>query len=635
MAKDYIDDDYVISYYSSSAQEYTTSYPSSSVVETVITQSTSVDILNNYTWIQATGTAYDDDRWQIISGTSEIIQLNPNNSSDAFGNAEIGHRIEIVGSQIFTNLYLNVSSTENNGIAIYDSSSSGYFLSDYVNIPTSSVSNGDARNIGIEFSADGSYLVAPVKETYVTGEGGKLLIFKSSSVGWNIETTLTTGTFNAGSPYPISTRQENAYFQSVIKGDTIFANGFVNSSYDRFVALFKSSSSGWAFEDQVQIAGLPFPASQGESGNTAEFAGRIGNSRVNFDFDGNTGVLGSKHANPNRTSPYGDNGDDSSGRVHIIESGSSGWYQTKVGLESLGLTGGVDPSIGIPTASFGEDPEEWYTFQRFGLESCAVSGNYIAATAIAKGFYDSSDSLYHWRKNAVFILKSGSSGWQIEAQLDDPADSTTYPLSGSGNTAFNGGRTAFGYGISFGLNSIVINSPKWASDPIGYPNRNEGRVYVFVSKSASGWELNQTIDNPYKDSIFHYPYYPLNGYLGGPSVPNNSGGAHMAATPKIVGNILVVPAPEFNAWPDAGGVSSVLSGSERVYYDSIGGAVVVFEGLPEYRQETTEEVITQSSETITYITTSGGPVPFRLGGSRNAGNIRDQDENNSYSHYKP
>ena len=115
------------------------------------------------------------------------------------------------------------------------------------------------------------------------------------------------------------------YYNCVIKGDLIFTNGFRNGSYDKYVALFRSGSSGWQFEDQVQIAGLE----SGESGNTATIGGRIGNSSSNFDFDGETGVIGSLHAKPGSSSPYADAGDNSSGRIYVISLG------LKDGIEML------------------------------------------------------------------------------------------------------------------------------------------------------------------------------------------------------------------------------------------------------------------------------------------------------------
>lgn len=623
MAKDYIDDDYVISYYSNSAQEYTTSYPSSSVVETVVTQSTSVDVLNNYTWTEATGSSYDDSKWGLISGTVGIAELNPNNPDDSHGYFEIGRRIEIRDNEIFTNVWLNSYSAENNGIAIYRSGSDGYFLSDYINIPTSSLPNTDSRLAGVEFSLDNNRLIVPIIGTYSGANGGSLQVYNSSSSGWGLETTLTITTFNDASPTPSTSGfQYTAYYNSVIKNNIIFANGFYSGNYNRYVAIFKSSSAGWAYEDQVQVADVSDVAS-------TSYGGRIGNARLNVDFDGTTGVLGSLHANSSRTSPYADSGDTASGRVHVIESGSSGWSQTVLGLESLGMTGTIDPSIGIPTSSFGGNPEEWYTWKWFGLSSCAVSGSYIAAAAIGKRFYDSSDSLYHRRKNAVFILRSGSAGWEIESQLDEPTENFLFSSSNGRD------ETAFGCGLSFGLNSLVVAAPEWQPDRDGDSGLRSGRIYTYVSNSSGGWTLEQTINNPYSGSTFHKVSSERNEFFGSTSVPFASGAGHFGSKPVISGSILAIGAPDFSAYPDDSGSLYVDDGVERIYYNTVYGALVVLDGSPEYRQETTQQVVTQSSETVTYVTAAGGPVPFRLGASRNAGNIRNQDENNSYSHYKP
>ena len=158
-----------------------------------------------------------------------------------------------------------------------------------------------------------------------------------------------------------------------------------------------------------------------------------------------------------------------------------------------------------------------------------------------------------------------------------------------------------------------------------------GRLYIYHSTSAGGWSLGQTVDNLYSGSTFHDTTYEANEYFSGPEVPDGAGAAHFGSLPAISGNKLVIPAPEFTRIHDDSGILTVGTASASQIY----GAVVVLEGEGSYVNSVSTEYVTQSTETITYVTTSGGPVPFRLGGSKNSGNIRDQDENNSYSHYKP
>lgn len=610
MAKDYIDNDYVISYYSSSAQEYTTSYPSSSVVETIITQSTSIDVLNNYTWVQATGTSYDDSRWQIISGTSEIANSNINNDDDSMGYLQIGTRIVVRDNDIYTNVFLDNASAENNGIAIYSSSSVGWSLGDYINISTASY---QAVTIGVEFDVSGDYMITPVDAGGSQYIDGKLLIYKSSSSGWGLEQILTTSSYNSGSAVNASDGRY-AFISSKISGDTIFSNGFYSGYYNRFVAFFKSSSAGWAFEDEVQV---------GTSSDTAftDSNGSLGISGVATSFDGTTAVMGSKQ---------GEGGEyyhNNSGKVHIFQSGSSGWTQTKIGLIDLGFTNSV-------TGTFGSNDttaQEYRTWEQFGYKACAVSGNYIVAAAQGKNIYDSATSQYKRQRHSVFVLKSGSSGWALEARIDDPA--TNLVMSGAYQNDTSD--TEFGAGVAINNNAIIINSPEWMED--WSAPETEGRAYIYVSSAADGWVLNQTIDNPYNNSVFEDEGYSgTNMKMGYNSQGgySNAGGVGYNSLPAIGDQLLALNAPSFSRYPDSAG-SYEMAYPSGIYANQIWGGIIPLQGSGSYTSVATTQIVTQSTETITYVTTSGGPVPFRLGGSRNAGNIRNQDENNTYSHYKP
>ena len=147
--------------------------------------------------------------------------------------------------------------------------------------------------------------------------------------------------------------------------------------------------------------------------------------------------------------------------------------------------------FGFPGDQFGGpgvQPEEWYTWKQFGLTSCAVSGSYIAVSAVPRSIYDSGTQKYYWRRNSVFILKTGSNGYSIVTRLDDPGSHG--PLTGSGQRS-DYGPTGFGYGITFGQNSLIVNSSLWEADPdvANGPShlfRNQGRTYVYLSKSAGG-----------------------------------------------------------------------------------------------------------------------------------------------------
>ena len=631
MTLKHINDDYTIAFYENAKNEYTTTTPSSSISQSVTEQEITESVLNNYTWVSATGSTYDD--WNIVSGTSEIAENNSNNADNNMSYSQIGNRNYIIGDEIYTNSFRSSISEENNGIVIYKSSSSGYLLSDYINIPTASYTNQTVAKLANEFSVDGNNLIVPIEKYYSDGVGGELQIYESSSSGWTLSTTLTTASYNDNAAVIADSDTYLAYWNAVIKGDLILAGGFAkaystfpenNHSPDRYVAIFRSSSTGWNYEDQVQVSGFD---GDDEPGNNNETGGRIGNSALNFAFDGATGVLGSKHANGSLGQPLGDNGDDSSGRIHVIKSGSSGWYRdANLGLQGLGLTGAVDPSLTYPTASYdGSTYPDWFTFQRFGLTSCAVSGNYIAASARAKAMYAGATGEYHRRRDSVFILKSGSSGWGIEAHLEDP--DPFFEKSGSYGTE---GDASFGIGLNLNTNTLVVSSPTWRPNPIADPGLVSGRFYIYHSTSAGGWTLGQTVNNPYSGSTFHDTAYEANEYFSGPSVPDAAGAAHFGSLPAMSGNVLAIPAPEFSRFQDPeGGLTAGTASVSQIY-----GAVVVLEGTSSYVDVVSTQYNTESVETITYVEATGGAVPMRLGMSKGAPNLRLQDTGSSYTSFQ-
>ena len=322
----HLDENYTISFYNSSSAERVSLLPSSSVSQSVTTETAIVSVVNNYNWVEGTGSTYSE--WSIISGTSAIGTINPNNADASMGSAKIGLRNEIRGDEIYTNMYGTHYAEENRGIVIYKPSSSGYVLHDFIGILTSSVSNSTSRSyIAREFSLDKEHLIVPLEKSNGDSADGELQIYKSSSSGWALAQTLNKASYNDNAAVIADTGEYLNYWNSIVKNDLIFTSGFAKvisggNGPARYVALFRSSSSGFQYEDQVKISGFEV---NNEPGNNSENGGRIGNTRLNFDFDGTTGVVGSKHANGSHSGYLLDQGDDSSGRVRVIKSGASGW----------------------------------------------------------------------------------------------------------------------------------------------------------------------------------------------------------------------------------------------------------------------------------------------------------------------
>ena len=95
------------------------------------------------------------------------------------------------------------------------------------------------------------------------------------------------------------------------------------------------------------------------------------------------------------------------------------------------------------------------------------------------------------------------------------------------------------------------------------------------------------------------------------------------------GNLIAIPAPEFDRHPDSGGALSVGSGSEEVNVSAIHGAVIILSGSESLVDVTSEQEVTESVETTEFVSSPGGPVPFRFS-SRGVKNIRMQDSTGSY-----
>lgn len=606
MALKHINDDYTINFYETIKNEYVTTTPSSSISQSVTEQQVTESVLNNYTWVDSTGSSYSE--WTIISGTSEIANSNVNNDDDSMGYLQIGTRIVIQDNDIYTNVFLDNLAAENNGIAIYRSSSTGWNLDDYINISTASY---QAATIGVEFDVSGDYLIAPVDAGGNSSIDGKLLIYRSSSSGWGVEQILTTSSYNSGSAVNDSDGRY-AFMSSKISGDTIFSNGFYSGYYNRFVAFFKSSSAGWVFEDEVQVG------DDNETGFTST-NGSLGISGVATDFDGTTAIMGSIQGEGS------ENWHNDSGKVHIFQSGASGWTQTKIGLFDLGFTNNVTGTFG----SSGVATQEYRTWEQFGYKACAVSGNYIVAAAQGKNIYNNATGQYRRQRHSVFVLRSGSSGWTLDARIDDPA--TNLIMTGSqGDTS----DTEFGAGVAINNNAIVINSPEWMED--WSASETEGRAYVYVSSAAGGWVLDQTINNPYNNSVFEdQNYNGTNMNLGYNSQGgySNAGGVGYNSKPAISGQLLALNAPSFSRHPDPGGIFEIAYPS-GIYANQIWGGIIPLEGSASYVDVVSTQYNTQSVETITYIETTGNAVPMRLGMSKGVQNIRFQSASSSYTMFQ-
>lgn len=606
MAIEYLDEDYTITLYSYNKNQHKTlvaEYKTNdTVTENVVTQS----ILNNYTWKNATtGSTYET--WPIISGTNAIAVMNPYDLNNTLSGESIGARVEIRGDEIYSTVFRE-GTADSNGIAIYDSSSSGWYLKDFVSVLTSSIADpGDTSELNREFSLDQNYMIIPATDIS-TREDSKLFIFKSSSSGWAQEQVLTTASYDAGASVALN-QGRYAFLSPKIKGDTIFANGFKSGYYNGFVAFFKSSSAGgWAFEKEVQVA-------DSDDSGISDYSMGMGVSGVATDFDGTTAVIGTRHGEGAHSYH------NAAGRIKVLTSSSAGgWVKSAdLGLLGLGITDDVSSTYGTNYTS------EYRTYDRFGYKACSVSGSYIAAGAQGQNIYNSSDSKYHRQKHSVFIMKSGSTGYTLEARLDDPASNLILSGSSSGDTS----DSHFGEGIVLNENVLVVSSPTWESEWGTTPA--EGRYYIYVSTSAGGWSLDQTISNPYSGSVFQengaYGDNMQMGYFDDAGY-SNAGNIGFGVKPAASGNLLALGAPYNSRFQDPNG-SITISSDPLVKASTIYGSIYALSGSESYYQQEITESTTESVTTKWVSSSNVGNPPFRLN-TNTIQNIREQTPANSY-----
>lgn len=590
-----IDDKYVINFYSNASNNYTTTFPSSSITQSVTTQNVTQSVFNNYLWTNSTGS--DPSEWSIVSGTDAIALLNPNrDSSTSIGYNQIGARVEVRDGEIFTSLFRDSSTEKHNGIAIFKSASSGWYLNGYVNIPTSSGGvTTTASGIGREFSVHGNYLAAAAYEA--SGNNSRLHIFKSGSTGWDLEQTLTTSSYNDGAV--IDTTTGAKVFLSVkIHGSKLVTTGFTRATggsnqYERYLGIFNSGSTGWIFEDQV------FIRDYGDPGGSLDSGGSVGISGLALDFDGTTIVVGSKEGVGSESYH------NEAGAIYVITSGSTGWeVRQQLDLLAAGVTTDVSSDFGSNYSS------EYRTFKKFGYMGCSVNGNYIVGSAEGQNIYISSLSNYRRQKNAVFIFKSSSSGWGLEKRINDPT-SDFLEVGALNDTT----ETLFGLGVKLKDNSLVINSPNWRSNTSTSDANAEGRAYVYVSSSSTNWPLIQTIESPFSgSSIYNDGSGNNKGFTDNAVNYFSSGEIGYGVNIGLSGSILALGAPRF---------------TRNASDSAIRGAVVILEGTSSFVDQVVEEHITESVTTTTLVTRSGGSVPFRFG-TKGAFNIRGQSPNSYY-----
>ena len=525
-------------------------------------------------WTQSTGSSYNTG-WTIITGSNE---------SNGGG---LGRWLKFTGSSMYT-INHNALATAP-GVVHWVSKSEGWRVNQVLATGTLGTNVG-GNNYKVKWAdVDGRTLITSYEGN------NELYIFTSRSGGWYQSQTLNKDSWEGpGDIEPDYNKY--SFFNCRIVGDTIFSLGHrLDGSYAYYVAWWKSSSAeGWKYHDSAMTTD---DSSIGAYGSTNA---SVGLSSCNIDFDGSRAIAGSKIYSG------GGAGNHSSGRLFVFESSSaSGWYlDEQLTLSNLGR----NSDSGSFAAWNNTYNQEYKLYSHWSYLSSVMSGNYIAASGIGRKIVDSSSDypyMYRKVKNAIFILKSGSSGWEIEQKIKDPSGRSESASWSAGSLDAHLDDSDFGLGMAFSPDTgdLIVSSPAYNSK-FGPEYYYEGRVYIYSSASSTGWTLKQTIENPYSGSVFHANN--IGGWhFGGHSTHPEGGFTHEGCKPAASGSLIAIGAPRWESHPAEGSPG----------YTSIDGAIVLLSGSTPVQPKTIEA------------------VPFRFL-SNGPYNLRKQDQSSNHRSFR-
>ena len=652
MSKKYINNDYTLNVYAKNAKDHKSLVPNIVTEQQVTTQQQQVSVVTGVTYVDATGslevsggqTSYANMIFASRSMDSSISLTNrlfshPKVGDETSADGTFGRSIVISGAMMVVNSrqrndvgnHATRSMKNRQGVFIFKSSSSGWGYSDVI-MPASSLYPLDAthgpqpEHIAKNFHMHDKYIAicAPL-----AGTTGVVMVYKSGSSGWSHDTNIGTGSFvpahwtqsDATSASALKYYTANAGSEGVMPSVKIFNNHMVigglnsytrpnsstswsNNHWAASVAMFKrTDAGGWQFA-QILTSSQSHTASAACDDYYRKGMGSVpGHFNGALDFDGT------------RVIAAGQGGYDSpqwqqaNGRVSIWLTSSAGWIEEdQIDLWSAGLTGSVpsnllpsSPDINSGVGIFAGN-QEWKLYTKFGYYSCAISGNYFAATA--KGYEASSNSPRI--QNRVFIFKKGASGWKREADFKSPNPGT----GGDGTHISASYRDEFGYTLIFDRNvpgMLATRSPSYRSEA-ATSNTKLGRVHIYKS-SSSGWSLAQNIDNPYSGSAISY-------YPGGSSNYRNDyweyGDVQGYGT-EGAGSYLDASATGFDSGHIAVPFSDVVESENDTGAFGVQqrfGAIQILSGAISYTQKTVDVEVTQSVRVTKYVLTSSILAPF-------------------------
>ena len=653
----YLNENYTISFYESVRLQRTKKIKQVTTEEVVTTSSQQVTVTESFSYTQATGSNRLDNIFHANTSLDAIFGTASSTYSDTFGDATY-----ISGNYAAVSVRMNNSSvTTNNlysGVLILKSGSSGWTNQQHLTVtsslmPLDSSGNPKVEDYAKAFSYDrknGKHVVinAKLPAASATSEElrlrGKVFIFTSSSSGFQLVQTLTTASlpdsiknhFGSSNPDGSGQYYTPGYHHWAsscrVDGDYITVGSLVRNEVPKSewdqpallgsathasspgVVVFKSSSSGFVYEAFLDGYDIQID----------------GTTTANYALDNNL----SHDLKDNKCVFAGNGGweaggwSSTNGRIRVWNSSSSGWVnEGSLDLYNLGFTASMSGTIGTenyPSSfdSIMDNFPSWPSLTRpayafynhFGRKGLAVSGDYIVAVAEARGnsgYFDVDLS------NRIFIIKSGSSGWQLEKSFKSPNTAAENHETASVDDRFGQG------GLAIHSGTILVTAGGSKEDDNAHTGNTIGRAYIFKSSSASGWALDANISNPFSGSstyeVTEYSYgrmtfgnggtgvgYPLNGFYYPNQAPalGGNGSRQFAFIPYI-------------------GLDKDLSGN------SVKGAVYILEGSASTAQKTVETEVTESVQTTTFTntTSSDGDFPFRLS-NHGPYNLRHQNDGN-------
>ena len=589
MAKKYIGSDYTLNIYSQNNDDF-----GSTEVEHVTTQITSTYITSS--WTEATSS------YSIISGSTGIRHdFNTGNQCFGYG-CVIDEDTMVVGSH-FESATLSAAPTQ--GVFIFKSGSTGWVSSSaiipaesdwpkFFSVQSGGKSQHEIKQAAASFDYDKNTIVicGPAKDADSGGpasaQSGRVLVYESGSNGWAKTFTINTGSLSVSARNLVD--KGLSFGRSArVSGDKIVVGTSLSTSpHRKHLFVFKSSSGpGWAYE-----ATLTAGYENGDGDNTYGISPYSFESNLHIDITNNgTRIIaagaGESTSLPSIPIP------GEFGSIVIWDYKGGAWVMDSNQLTLIGA--GLNNNVS--TATYGTNyDKEYKLYTQLGRNSCAVSGSYIVATAKGRVVGSPQQRL----PNRLFIFKSGSTGWVKEADFKSPN-----PLTEGLNSATYD--DLFGNALTIQGGAVAVTAPQYRGHSMSNPYF--GRTHIYMSSSASGWALKQSIDNPYSgsaDTGAGGDWHAGRDHFSGPTNNWSTDFGRESVYPGLHGANLVIP------WGPLAYRANEAGNAGVEVEDQVAGGVYVLYGSGGVDKEETTESSEFLKTSLPFRFSVNGPMNIRL-----------------------